>query len=309
MDSQTQPEKTVETDDSPPRETPTSNTPDLQDDLSEQVESAQPTARVRSQPQDELLIYDRLTRESTLAQDTIGFDYVRDDGIIVDGMDHLGLVEVHPRNWLVLNDAERTAVFRAYMSFLLGLNYPIQIVALPREFDISKHTKHLQEATSKGSRSDESPILRHGRHRHITWLTNTIDQMSVKDRDFYLITRVTADHILSLDRINTPLSSIPLIGEVVTELLQLLTSIRSQYHTDSNSQVVDRCVKEVRARQNELAETLTKTGVNTRIISDRDETMDILYRQYNHVDSPFTAYNHATYTKLLGNSLNNDEDQ
>jgi hypothetical protein len=63
-------------------------------------------------------------------------------------------------------------------------------------------------------------------------------------------------------------------------------------------------VKEVRARQHELSETLTKTGVSTRIVSDRNESMDILYQHYNHVESPFTTYNHATYTKLLSNALN-----
>lgn len=261
-----------------------------------------PTARDRSLPQDEFLIYDRLTKESTLAQDTLGFDYVRSDGIIVDGDAYVGLVTVQPRNWLVLNDAERVAVFKAFMSFLLGLNYPIQILAIPREFDISTHTEQIQLADSQSNRSEDSPILRHGRQRQIAWLHNTIDTMSVKDRDFFVVTRVHADHVSGPSQTN----GLPILGRLPAFPVQSLFrhGIRRRRKPHRSEA---RCVKEVRARQIEVSETITKTGVSTRIISDRDETMDILYQHYNHVESPFSTYNHATYTKLLANAFGEAE--
>lgn len=287
---------------------PTASEHQLQEEIIEGEDSTRPTARERSLPQDEFLIYDRLTRESTLAQDTLGFDYVRDDGIIVEDEDHLGLVEVHPRNWLVLNDAERTAVFRAFMSFLLGLKYPIQIAAIPREFDISKHTEKIRIADSLAKRNEESPILRHGRRRQVHWMNNTIDKMSVKDRDFYIITRVNADHVNAQSGAKNPFQGVPVLGELYDSLAQSTLPVRPRRRRRADLRTQERCVKEVRARQNELSETLTKTGVSARIVSDRNEAMDILYRHYNHVESPFSTYNHATYTKLLSNALSEGPD-
>lgn len=283
-----------------PRESdePTASEQALNEVIIEREESGRPTSLPRSLPQDDFEIYDRLTRRSTLAQDTLGFDYVRGDGIIVDGDEYIGLVAVHPRNWLVLNDAERMAVFRAYTSFLLGLKYPIQIVSVPDEFDVSRHTRTIQLAENQASRKGESPILHHGRRRQVAWMHNTIDTMSVKDRRFYLVTRVRSAHVNASTGKARPNGSFPIIGGLLAQIGRNLRSRRAKRRKES-SVSEERCVKEVRARQNELSETLTKTGVGTRIVSDRDEAMDILYRHYNHVESPFTTYNHATYTRLL----------
>jgi hypothetical protein len=282
---------------------PTASEDELHEAIVDGEDSTRPTARMRPLPQDDFLIYDRLTRESTLAQDTLGFDYVRGDGIIVSGSDYIGLVEVQPRNWLVLNDAERTAVFRAFMSFLLGLKYPVQIASTPHEFDISKHTEKIRVADSLAKRNEESPILRHGRRRQVAWMHNTIDTMSVKDRDFYVVTRVSASHLTDAYR-PTRLGGTPVIGDILDALTHSLDTVRAGRRASVGHRTEERCVKEVRARQHELSETLTKTGVSTRIVSDRNESMDILYQHYNHVESPFTTYNHATYTKLLSNALN-----
>lgn len=278
----------------------------IHDDILDGDRSDRPTARERRLPQDEFLIYDRLTRESTLAQDTLGFDYVREDGIIVDGDHYVGLVGIHPRNWLVLNDEERIAVFRAFDSFLLGLNYPIQILSIPREFDVSKHTSLIRIADSQTDRHTESPILRHGRQRQVAWMHNTIDTMSVKDREFYVACRVRSEHVRATPRTDTPLHGVPVLGELVAELSRISRSLR-RHRTKTHNE--ERCVTEVRARQNELSETLTKTGVSTRIVADRDETMDVLYRYYNHVESPFETYTHATYTDLLSSALGTEYDR
>ena len=276
--------------------------------VSDEPATSHSGARERPLPQDDFLIYDRLTRESTLAQDTLGFDYVRDDGIVVDGDSYIGLVQVQPRNWLVLNDAERMAVFRAYTSFLLGLKYPIQILSVPHEFDIGTHTEKIRIADSLARRKTESPILRHGRLRQVAWMHNTIDRLSVKDRDFYVLTRVQAGHVNAAVGAERPYLSLPILGDILGGILRSVPPLRSRRQRDLASRSEERCIKEVRARQNELSETLTKTGVSTRILSDRDEVMDILYQHYNHVESPFSTYNHATYTKLLSNALHRERE-
>lgn len=270
----------------------------IQRDIEAGDDSARPTARDRVFPDDDYVIYDRLTRRSTLAQDTLGFEYVRDDGIAVDDDHYIGLIHVTPRNWLVLNDEEKQSVFSAFVSFLRGaVQFPIQIVAIPRDFDVTHHTSNIRDADNRANHDKESPFLAHGRRRQVIWTQNAIDNRHVKDRDHYLVVRVRAEQVYSYMNKSGAFDGIPILENLVKKVKRTASSDTEEDRVASE----DRCVAEVNQRRHSLREKLANTGVRTELVDDRNEMMDILYRYYNHSDSPFDEYNHATYTEKLSN--------
>lgn len=273
----------------------------LRQDALASDDAPRPTARDRQLPDDSFPVYDRLTRQNTLAQSKLSFDYVRDDGILVDGNHYIGLVKVQPRNWLVLNDSEKNDVFSAFVSFLLQLKYPTQIICYPHEFDVSEHTNKIREADARAGGPNETPITRHGRRRHVVWCHNSVDQRNIKDRDFYIAVRVRAEHVHSyLQNQNSIGSVFQKLPTPISDRLTFIPGVRSSEEVAADE---ERCVSEVRNRQSDIEDTLTRTGVGTRTIKDRNETMDILYSYYNHLESPFTDYNHATYSDMLGGEI------
>lgn len=261
-------------------------------------DTSRSTARERDLSSDRFPVYDRITRENTTAQSKLSFDYVREDGIMVDGDHYIGLVEVQPRNWLVLNQEEKNDVFSAFVSFLLQLKYPIQIICYPHEFDVSKHTSNIRKADARAEGPNETPVTRHGRKRHIVWCHNSVDERNIKDRDFYIAVRVRSEQVHSYlqdgNAFGSVLQSLP---DALSDRLTFIPGVQESKEVSADE---ERCIGEVQNRQADIEDTLTRTGVGTRTIDDRDETMDILYRYYNHLESPFSEYNHATYTEMLG---------
>ena len=268
----------------------------IQRDIDAGEDSERPTARDRVLPDDDYVIYDRLTRRSTLAQDTLGFEYVREDGIAVDDDHYIGLIHVTPRNWLVLNDEEKQSVFSAFVSFLRGsVQFPIQIVAIPRDFDVTHHTSNIQDADSRANHDKESPFLRHGRRRQVVWTQNAIDNRHVKDRDHYIVVRIRAEHVYSYMNKSGAFDGIPILEDLAKKVKRTTSSDTDDEQVASE----DRCIAEVNQRRHSLREKLSNTDVRTEMVDERDEMMDILYHHYNHSNSPFEEYNHATYTEML----------
>ena len=283
---------------SEPAEPKTIDEERIQRDIETGDDSARPTARDRVLPDDDYVIYDRLTRRSTLTQDTLGFEYVRDDGVAVDDDHYIGLIHVTPRNWLVLNDEEKQSVFSAFVSFLRGaVQFPIQIVAIPRDFDVTHHTSNIKDADNRANHDKESPFLAHGRRRQVIWTQNAIDNRHVKDRDHYIVVRVRAEQVYSYMNKSGAFDGIPILENLAKKVKRTASSDEEEDQVASE----DRCVAEVNQRRHSLREKLANTGVRTELVNDRGEMMDILYRYYNHSNSPFDEYNHATYTEKLSN--------
>ena len=93
------------------------------------IDTDLPTARDEARARDQFHLEDKLNKKTT-TQAQLGFDYVRDDGIAVDGDDYIGLVKVKPRNWLTLNYEQRRQVMSDYISFLMALDWSIAIPVL-----------------------------------------------------------------------------------------------------------------------------------------------------------------------------------
>lgn len=255
------------------------------------IDREAPTVRARSPPEAHYQQAGRLGRD-TRTQAQIGVEYVRDDGIAVDEDAYIGLLEVTPRNWLSLDEEKRETVMSAYMSFLMRLRSPIVITCYPHEFDLGEHLQQFADVGQSPDTQGESPILQYGRKYYVDWASRRVDEQHIKHRAFYIVTRVEASHVHeSLDS-GSALSRLPIIGRA-------LDGVRSALGSSDNEDLAreQQCVREVRARQQRLAEDLGRTGVGLELVRDRQETMEILYHYYNHIDPLFDQFDHATRTE------------
>jgi hypothetical protein len=260
----------------------------------EAIDTDLPTARDEARARDRFHLEDKLNKKTT-TQAQLGFDYVRDDGIAVDGDDYIGLVKVKPRNWLTLNYEQRRQVMSDYISFLMALDWAIAIPCYPREFDLGEHyNKFIRGGTSVAARG-QSPILQYGRRYYIQWAQDNIDGSGIKTRDYYIVIRVNAAQVttnLDTGSVLNQLSTLPLIGSAGATILKRLPWVETHEKAE-----IELCIREVHNRQRRVIDKLGRTDVTTELVNTRQETMEILYHYYNHVKPEFDRFDHATFSK------------
>ena len=264
------------------------------DKFLDDIDTDLPTARERSRARDHFDLKDRLGG-STTTQETLSFDYVREDGIAVDGDSYIGLLKVHPQNWLSLSEQARHDTMSAYMSFLMALEFSVAVPCYPKTFDLTGHLERFYTASSRTTARDETPILQYGRKFYIQWASDRIRDADLKHRDFYIVTRVDADQVhknLDTGSVLSQLGDLPLIGAACSRVLAYTPFGNS--HEDARTEL---CIREVRQRQRRIINKLGRTEVSIDQITDRQETMEILYHYYNHVDPQFEKFNQATKTE------------
>ncbi len=259
-----------------------------------EIDTDLPTARKEVRARDQFHLEDKLNRKTT-TQAQLGFDYVRDDGIAVDGDDYIGLVKVKPRNWLTLNYEQRRQVMSDYISFLMALDWSIAIPCYPREFDLGEHyNKFIRGGTSVAARG-QSPILQYGRRYYIQWAQDNIDGSGIKTRDYYIVIRVNAAQVttnLDTGSVLNQLSTLPVIGSAGANILKRLPWVET--HENAETEL---CIREVHNRQRRVIDKLGRTDVTTELVNTRQETMEVLYHYYNHVKPEFDKFDHTTFSK------------
>lgn len=273
-------------------------------------ERDQTASNTRERPQSDAAVFaHRLTRDSVLTQDTLAFDYVRDDGVIVvedsdegnGARAYVGLVDVSPTSWLALDDQRKQAIIDQFATIMLGtVSYPIQILALPREFDLSQHVDEITEA---GIADRDAPVLLSlGRLKYQEWIQETLSTQRIKVRDYYIAVRVEQDHVASAIPRGTAATR-GRLGQFVARFASFggwLRGFVPGSGTSAPDEVETQCLKEVRTRQTELANALTQnTAVSAEPVTERSTVMDILYRYYNHAESPLDEYSSAAYSQIL----------
>lgn len=249
---------------------------------------------VRDSPEEKYDIYDRLTRESRLSQDTIGVERVREDGIAVRDDVFIGIAEITPRNWFVLNEDRKSAVYSAYVRHLLSLTFPVQELILSKAVDLEGHLEHLKEADLRDS--DASPILSHSREKQAFFETRAIAERGLTQNKHYVLVKVEKGHIE--EHIETQTSGrLPRLSRLLSKVSDWTPS-RSNQGTVSDEE----CANEVKARLRHIEDTLSNTGVTVESITSRTEMMDILYYAFNNQESPFEEYNQSKYVGFVRDS-------
>ena len=258
------------------------------------IDTDLPTARERARARDHFDPENRLG-ESTTTQEQLGFDYVRDDGIAVDGDSYIGLLKVHPQNWLSLSDQAKRETMSAYMSFLMSLESSVAVPCYPKTFDLTGHLERFYKAGASMASRGQTPILQYGRKFYIQWANTNIEDEDLKQRDFYIVTRVEADQVhkdLDTGSVLSQLGTLPVIGPVCSKIVD--RTPLGDSHEEARTEL---CIREVRQRQRRITNKLGRTDVSIERVSDRQETMEILYHYYNHVDPEFEKFSHATKTE------------
>lgn len=264
------------------------------DTFLDDIDTDLPTARERARARDHFDPENRLG-ESTTTQEKLGFDYVRDDGIAVDGDSYIGLLKVHPQNWLSLSDQAKRDTMSAYMSFLMSLESSVAVPCYPKTFDLTGHLERFYTAGASMASRGQTPILQYGRKFYIQWANTNIEDEDLKQRDFYIVTRVDADQVhkdLDTGSVLSQLGTLPVIGTVFSGIVDRIPLGNS--HEEARTEL---CIREVRQRQRRITNTLGRTDVSIERVTDRQETMEILYHYYNHVDPQFEKFSHATKTE------------
>jgi len=258
------------------------------DEFLDDIEEDLPTARERVRASEHFKLHDRLGQD-TRAQDKLGFDYVRDDGIAVDGDNYIGIVTVSPRDWQMLSPEQKVGISQQYMSFLKTLKHPIAIPAYPREFDLTKHLELVYETSVRQSADDRHPLLDYGRKYYQVWLDATLDTENIRKRDYYIVFQVKKGHIAGGISNSRLVSRLPVIGSMYDAFIEYFTNRK----TDDEVQE-EVCIKEVDKRQDRIIGAISSTGVTAEKVNERDEAMEILYHYYNNVEPKLQEFNHGT---------------
>lgn len=127
-------------------------------------------------------------------------DQVNSAGLIKHGdMRYIGIVEITPRNWSVLQADEQDAVAQQFVSEVYAsLEFPICAVVAESQLESEDYKQTLearQQEVEQGER-DEDSLLTIGRRVHMEWIDQWLDHNDITTRQMYLAVAVTPEHLL-----------------------------------------------------------------------------------------------------------------
>jgi len=241
--------------------------------------------------------------------DLLGFENVRDGGVIETPTAYTMLIEIEPREWLTLSEERRNSLYVSYMTFLRGLQFPTQFLTLTTRFNGNQYIEKLvgvdapgtpsgqptatvderdnadELATDGGAlvgtdsdRVTDSPLLEYGRIAHAEWLDRTIALANVRDRRFFVAVAVRKGEDEEAGRFDAITDALPFGGRAAT--------------VDDEEPYLD----EVWARVQRVASQLPRTQVETTILDDRADVLDILYQVYRGQEAPI-RFEHGVFTR------------
>ncbi|GAB6863182.1 hypothetical protein ACFR97_16445 [Haloplanus litoreus] len=241
--------------------------------------------------------------------DLLGFENVRDGGVIETPTAYTMLIEIEPREWLTLSEERRNSLYVSYMTFLRGLQFPTQFLTLTTRFNGDQYIEKFvgvdapgtptgqptaivddqddaeEPATDGGAavgadsdRVTDSPLLGYGRIAHAEWLEQTIALANVRDRRFFVAVAVRKGEDDEDGRFDAITDALP-FGDRTTAV-------------DDEEPYLD----EVWARVQRVASQLPRTQVETTILDDRADVLDILYQVYRGQEAPI-RFEHGVFTQ------------
>lgn len=229
---------------------------------------------------------------ASYTQDLVDAEFVleSDDAFVPDGVDgagvvvldddsYVGLLSVRPRSWSIHTAERKQEIVATFQSSVLApLEFPLQIVAYPTDFDISDHVAALADVTAETS--DSGDLLAVGRDLYPAWLRAFIEENDTKQRRFYVVVPVSADGIRQFENREGLAAT---VAERVPPLAPLLDRL-----TDSPAADVTRrqCLRELDARLTQVEAGLRRLDVRAERLGDRQETLAVLAQYYNNRRPP-----------------------
>lgn len=246
--------------------------------------------------------------QQTNTRTVVNFDFVLDSnedilpndvdgaGLLVDGDEYVGIAEVQPRSWSIHTPEEKQQIINQYRTMFLGsLDFPVQIVCYPTEFDISEHITALEKQTQKENvRDDESYLLNIGRQVYPNWLREYISRSQMKQRNFYIVVRVKPEQLNQFRQSDGGV--LDTIDQRAPAIANLLRKVVPGSGKDEQTKDVTRqdCLMEMHDRLQRLESALNPMGVNVDPITSRDKAMTVLYQYYNNKHPIVDTFDVAT---------------
>jgi len=238
------------------------------------------------------------------AQDTVDLKFVfdEDDPYLPDDVDASGMVaiddetyaaitRVKPRNWSILTNDSKHSIIRTFQSsFLLSLDFDIQIKCYSTEFRINDHIETV-EATSSPTveQSDDSPPVAYGRRFYPNWLREFITSNDISQREFYVIVTVSKSQIAEFQDRQALINSLkdtPAIGEIV-----------SQFSSDPTEEITRlQCLRELSNRMEQVKRGLGAIDVEVDPLEERDEALSVIYQYLNDQKPLEGTFSNTPYT-------------
>jgi hypothetical protein len=244
------------------------------------------TAKERERAGEHYRVSDIFGNETT-TQSQLGFEYVKNNGIIVDGDTYYGLQRIEPTKWTSEDRAGKKNIMGAYVAFLKSLQWGIAIPCYPRPFDFTRYLEQIHKAGTNAVSEGAHPVLDIGRRNHIAWADREIDPEKIKRKEFYVVCSV-----------KTKTMKKEMAGRGEQTMIGLgLEWLSDVFSNQDDEDLEEACVNEIRQRQQTMKHELAKTGVEIEKVTERKEAMELLYYYYNHVEPVLDRFEHETMSK------------
>jgi len=219
--------------------------------------------------------------------DLMDFKNVRDGGVVETPTTYAMLLKIQPREWLILSEDHKESLYLSFMTFLRGVQFPVQFLSMTTAYDPEPYLRKFDEAESmlinSGDEEEgddalgELPLLDYGRKYHTNWLRGVVDVAEIRDREFYVAVAVAKD-------------------EKADDGLK--TQIRALLPGGNNLEVENEpeYIEEVKARAQRVASKLPQTQVKAEILDTRPVVLEVLYEVY-HGEKPPISFEQGSFSR------------
>lgn len=218
--------------------------------------------------------------------DLMDFKNVRDGGVVETPTTYAMVMQIQPRDWLILSEEHKESLYLSFLTFLRGVQFPTQILSMTTAYDPEPYLKQFEEAESMlinsgddeedGDQLDESPLLDYGRKYHTEWLRGVVDVAEIRDRDFYFAVAVAKDEEAD---------------DGLKAQIQSLMPSGNDIEADNEAE----CIEEVKARAQRVASKLPQTQVKAEILDTRPAVLEVLYEVY-HGEKPPISFEQGNFS-------------
>lgn len=226
-------------------------------------------------------------------QDLLDFEYVlqEDDPLVPDNTNAAGIIagkngkyitiaKVEGIDWSILPGDQKKQIIDSYEShFLSGLDSHIQVLSIPKRFDIREHIDLVNTVLEENQDNQDEMLMNIGRSIYPNWVENFMSDNDMKERQFYVVVTLSAEQLQDFkpgkESITAQLIDMPVIGNFV-----------SRFADDEESDITRyQILRELNKRMGRVKSSLRRMNVNVDRVTDRDEVLSVLY-EYYHEESP-----------------------
>ena len=80
--------------------------------------------------------------------DLMDFKNVRDGGVVETPTTYAMLLKIQPREWLILSEEHKESLYLSFMTFLRGVQFPVQFLSMTTAYDPEPYLRKFDEAES-----------------------------------------------------------------------------------------------------------------------------------------------------------------